>query len=247
MRLHQLVDALDRIFDGKDAAFLRRVQREAVVRAVEAEIGGITGPVADAAIEQRGPQRLVGGRGGAAQRHGFQPGDAGVARREIAPAGIERPDHQFDLMPALVAEADELAHLARRGRIGVATRDLVTGLGQRGFRIVEHLRCPDLERHGLIGRIARHVNKGVVAEVGAEARGVVGFFNELQPEHAGREIDGGGQVAGAETDVAKLFDIDHQAFIRDMDRQCTGSESPAPPRLCLLRPVGYGSVSERSR
>src|SRR5262249_48327455 len=58
--LHQLIDALDRIFDRKYARASRRMQREAMMGVVETDIRGLADPVAHAAVEEGGPQLLVG-------------------------------------------------------------------------------------------------------------------------------------------------------------------------------------------
>src|SRR5262245_4076848 len=85
-----------------------------MVGLVEPEKRGLPDPIADAAIEQGGPQRLARRYVPATKCDTFQSNDARIARGEIAPPGIERPKDEFNHIAAGIAKLRQRAHPARR-------------------------------------------------------------------------------------------------------------------------------------
>ena len=90
----QEVDVLDAEIDRKNSARRGGIVSKSVVRLVEPEERRFPNPIADATVEQGRPQRLARRHVWAAKCDAMQSDDTGVARREMAPARMERPQER---------------------------------------------------------------------------------------------------------------------------------------------------------
>jgi hypothetical protein len=61
-------------------------------------------PIANTTVEMSRPQRLARRHVWTAKRDAMQSDDTGIARREIAPTRIERPQNEFDQIAILRLE-----------------------------------------------------------------------------------------------------------------------------------------------
>src|SRR5258708_25209713 len=78
---HQEIDVLDPEFDRKNSAVRRWVISEPMVDLIEPEKRRLADPIADAAVEQRRPQRLARRYVLTAKCDALQANDAGISRR----------------------------------------------------------------------------------------------------------------------------------------------------------------------
>src|SRR5262252_1676218 len=115
-----------------------------------------------------GPEFLVAHRVRRAQPDVAEPSDPGVARREIAPAAVQRPQDKFDRVTARIAESDEILDVALLAfGFGAAARRELQPIQRSSCRI-QLVLARHLERDRVLRGIAFVIDKRVVAAVAAE-------------------------------------------------------------------------------
>src|SRR5450631_2273134 len=166
-------------------------------------------PIADAAVEQGGPQRLARRNVPAAKGDACQSNDTGISRREIAPTRIERPQDELDHVPAGIAKTRQRAHLACRAFFLRANRGFETVPLQFADGGFELRLAVYLEAYGSLRGFAAKEDQRVIAHVRAKVGSLIAPVDQLQAKHAPGKIDRGRKVACPEADVSELVDRDH--------------------------------------
>ena len=95
-------------------------QRDRVVNCVNPHQRNIADAVADAGITDLGPEPLVADGIDGVEADMAEPGDAGVARGEIAAAAALGAHHELDMISAGIVKGDEGPHLSPAGVVGGA-------------------------------------------------------------------------------------------------------------------------------
>ena len=179
-RLHLMVDVLNsRLGRGKE--------RDRVVHFVDAQERGVADPVADARVAHLRPEGLVPHRVGRAEAHMAEARHARVALAVIAPPAMGGPPDEFDRIAGRVAEADEVAHLARLRLLSRAARDLVAQPLERRGGCIEIGSVGDLEGDDVICRIALEITERVLALVRFEIDRAACPLRDFEGENVGGE------------------------------------------------------------
>src|SRR6266853_6226413 len=233
---HHVVEILDLVIDVLYAGMRRRKQRERVVDGIDAQQRRLTDPVGYPRVQKLRPERLVSRRVRGLEADVAEVRDAGVARRKIALAAVERPHHDFDLVAARVLESEELLNTAQLALASGAVVHRMAGLLDLGSRPVEVFPVFQVEADDVVGRVAFEIDERVVARVAAhrglvaaEVRGLAFAGGELQPDDFDGELHGRLQVGRADPQVADVVEVDHR-FLPTSSAACRNWRRGSRPR-----------------
>ena len=185
------------------------MQRQPVMRIVEADVGGIANPVADLSRKHPCPKCFAFRNGSGSKRYRLEPGDARISGGEIAPARMQWTHDEIDRDTARIVEGKEGLDLASRGRFRAAARDVVAVLDKCVGSPLQSFRIADLETDCLSRSRILDEHQRVIAKIRSECGLSVVLLDELEPKDALGEMSRRSKVAGAEPDVSKLFYCNH--------------------------------------
>src|SRR5258708_31657426 len=126
---------------------------------------------------------------------------------------MQWPQDELDHIVAGIAKTRQRANLPRRARLRGAHSGFDTVLRQVRDGSVELRLAVYLEAHGPFRGLAVKEDQGVIARVGAKVGSVFAALDQLQTEHALREINRGAKVACPKSNVSELVDRDHVARV----------------------------------
>ena len=139
-----------------------------MVGLVESEERRFPNPIADATIEQSRPQRLACRHVLAAKCDALQSNDSGIARGEMAPPRMERPQNEFDHIAVGIAKTRQGAHFPRCARLLGANGSFDAVLRELRDGSLELRPSVYLEADGTFRRFTEKEDQRVIAHVGAK-------------------------------------------------------------------------------
>jgi hypothetical protein len=207
---HDVVHAFDLMVDVLHAGPRRREERHLVMHFVDPKQGRIADAITHAGPKHLGPEPFVAFCIGRTQSHVTEAGDAGIARREVAPSTVMRANNHIDLVARWILEVDEALDVSLLAFLDRAVTNFHSGIAQLRRRGIELLRRPEFKTHGVVCRIALEIHQGVVAFVTAEVRSTRLLARPLQAKYLAREEFRLFALPRAETNVSNVEQIDHQ-------------------------------------
>ena len=145
-------------------------------------------------------------------------GDAGVAAGEIAHARKKRPRQDLDLIAGGVLSGDEGIDPALLAFLLGAQPHREIGVVELRSHLVEIVGMLQFEADDVVGGIAFEISERVVARVAAGLDPIaleIGPFailgGQFQSHDLGRKRGGGFQIARAQTDIADVVQMNHDA------------------------------------